>query len=110
MDYTRLYIYLGTESISAPSGVHYTNVGKYERGEATPSASVLNRIAQALEISPDFLINGTLQDKADNSITDQELLIQFKKVEKLSSEKKKLIKEFLDAFLLKSSLEKQLAS
>jgi len=53
---------------------------------------------------------GTLQDKADNSITDQELLIQFKKVEKLSSEKKKLIKEFLDAFLLKSSLEKQLAS
>lgn len=50
--------------------VHYTNLGKYERGKASPSAGVLQRIAQALELSPDFLINGTLEDKAGASITD----------------------------------------
>jgi transcriptional regulator with XRE-family HTH domain len=90
--------------------VHYTNIGKYERGDATPSASVLNRISQALELSPDYLINGTLNDKANNTIRDEELLLQFKKVEKLPENKKELVKEFLDAFLFKSSIQNQLAS
>jgi len=37
-----------------------------------------------------------------------ELLMQFKKVEKLPGDKKKLVKEFLDAFLFKDSVQKQL--
>jgi len=89
-------------------GVHYTNIGRYERGEAVPSANVLNNLAQALDVSPDYLINGTLEDKAENTISDNELLMQFKKVEKLPGDKKKLVKEFLDAFLFKDSVQKQL--
>ena len=58
---------------------HCSNIGRYERGDAKPSAEVLNRIAQVLEVSPDYLINGTLEEKASNSISDQELLNQFKK-------------------------------
>jgi len=96
---------LSQQKLAELADVHYTNVGKYERGEATPSASVLNRISQALEISPDFLMNGTLKDKADNSLADEELLVQFKKVEKLSDRKKQLVKEFLDAFLFKSTVQ-----
>ena len=71
---------------------------------------MLNRIAQVLEVSPDFLINGTLEDKATNSISDQELLTQFKKVEKFPDDKKKLVKEFLNAFILTTNLQQQLAS
>lgn len=82
--------------------------GRYERNEVKPSVEVLNRLAQALDISPDYLLNGTLEDKANKIITDDELLSQFKKVEKLPNDKKKLIKEFLDAFLLKSSLQQHL--
>jgi hypothetical protein len=70
---------------------------------------VNNRIAKALEASPDFLLNGTLADKAVNTIQDEELLIQFKKVEQLPSEKKKLVKEFLDAFIFKDNVQRQLA-
>jgi transcriptional regulator with XRE-family HTH domain len=91
-------------------GVHYTNIGRYERGEAIPSAQVLNKIAQALETGPDFLINGSLEDKATKTLSDNELLIQFKKVEQLPDDKKKLVKAFLDAFLFKESVQKQLAS
>lgn len=101
---------LSQQKLAELAEVHYTNVGKYERGEATPSASVLNRIAQALELSPDFLINGTLNDKANHSITDEELLLQFKRVEQLPETKKKLVKEFLDAFLFKDNVQQQLAS
>ena len=60
-------------------------------------------------VSPDYLLNGTIQDKAKNNIQDIELLLQFEKVEKLSEQKKILIKEFLDAFILKSNLQKQLS-
>lgn len=89
-------------------GVHYTNIGRYERGEAVPSAHVLNKLAQSLDVTPDYLINGTLDDKADNSISDNELLIMFKKVEKLPAEKKRLVKEFLDSFLFKDNVQRQL--
>lgn len=78
--------------LAKSSNVHYSNIGRYERGDAKPSAEVLNRIAQALDTSPDYLINGTLQDKAENMISDNELLIMFKKVEKLPKDKKRLVK------------------
>jgi transcriptional regulator with XRE-family HTH domain len=89
--------------------VHYTNIGRYERSEANPSTDILNRIAKALELSPDFLINGTLQDKSADAISDEELLLQFRKIEKLPADKKKIVKELLDAFIFKADLQKQLA-
>src|SRR3989344_6311792 len=52
--------------------VHFSNIGKYEREEAIPSADVLNRIAKAIDVTTDFLLNGTLQDKAKNTIKDDE--------------------------------------
>lgn len=99
---------ISQQALAKLAKVHFTNVGKYERGEAVPSADVLNRVAKALEVSPDFLLNGTLGDKALDSIKDEELLIQFKKVEQLPNDKKKLVKEFLDAFIFKSNIQQQL--
>jgi transcriptional regulator with XRE-family HTH domain len=89
--------------------VHFTNIGKYERGEAVPASDILNRIAKALDVTTDFLMNGTMQDKSAEAISDEELLSQFRKIEKLPAEKKKLVKEFLDAFIFKADLQKQLA-
>jgi transcriptional regulator with XRE-family HTH domain len=85
--------------------VHFTNIGKYEREDAMPSADVLNRIAKSLDVSPDFLLNGNMDDKAKNTIKDNELLLQFKKVEQLPNDKKKLVKEFLDAFIFKANVQ-----
>ena len=100
---------LSQQQVAEMAGVHFTNVGKYERAEAVPSADVFNRISKALEISPDYLLNGTIQDKAKSNIQDTELLLQFEKIEKLSDNKKHLVKEFLDAFILKSNLQQQLS-
>lgn len=101
---------LSQQELAAQAKVHYTNIGRYERGEANPAADILNRIAQVLEVSPDWLMNGTLQDKAKETIEDEELLIQFRKIEKLPGEKKKIVKELLEAFIFKADLQKQLAS
>ena len=93
------------QALALQAKVHFTNVSKYERDESIPSADVLNRIAKALDVTNDYLLNGTLDDKAKTGLTDHELLIQFKKVELLPQEKKKLIKEFLDAFIFKATVE-----
>jgi transcriptional regulator with XRE-family HTH domain len=100
---------LSQQALAGISNVHISNIGRYERGDANPSADVLNRIAQALDVSPDYLINGTMQDKAENTISDNELLIMFKKVEKLPADKKRLVKEFLGSFLFKENIQQQLA-
>jgi transcriptional regulator with XRE-family HTH domain len=90
--------------------VHFTNVGKYEHGEAVPAADILNRIDKALDVTTDYLLNGTLQDKSADAISDEELVSQFRKIEKFPDDKKKLVKKFLDAFIFKADLQKQLAS
>lgn len=44
-------------------GIHFTNIGKIERGEANPSLHTLIRLAGALEVDPGVLIQGlTTQD------------------------------------------------
>jgi len=98
------------QDLGKTAKVHFSNIGKYERGEATPAADILNRIAKALEVSTDYLLNGTSHDKSADAINDEELLLQFRKIEQLPTDKKKLVKEFLDAFIFKSDLQKQLAS
>jgi len=100
--------YLSQQDLAKLAKVHFTNLGKYEREESVPSADVLNRIAKVLDVTTDFLLNGTMNDKAKSAITDDDLLNQFKKVEQLPKEKKKLVKEFLDAFILTQDLKKQL--
>ncbi|MCA2776070.1 MAG: hypothetical protein IM474_12615 [Microcystis sp. M135S2] len=60
------------------------------------AADILNRIAKALDVTTDNLLNGTMQDKSADAITYEELLSQFRKVEQLPANKKKLVlKSFL---------------
>jgi len=40
--------------------VLFSNVCKYELGEAIPAADILNRIGKALDVTLDYLLNGTL--------------------------------------------------
>ena len=100
---------LSQQQLAQNAYVHYTNVGRYERGDAMPLAEALNRLASALEVSLDFLMNGTLDDKAQSSLSDQELLSQFKRIESMPEGRKKLLKEILDAFILKTDLQQKLA-
>jgi len=90
-------------------GVHVTNISRYERGENKPTSDVLTKLANALGTTTDFLMDGSLNDKAKNVISDKELLSQFQRVEKLSNEKKNIVKELLDAFLIKTDLQQQFA-
>jgi transcriptional regulator with XRE-family HTH domain len=86
-------------------GVHVTNISRYERGENMPTSEVLKKLANALGTTVDFLMSGTLNDLATEGISDKELLSQFRRVEGLPKEKKKVVKELLESFLITSELQ-----
>jgi transcriptional regulator with XRE-family HTH domain len=99
---------LSQTDLAKAVGIHYTQIGRYETKGAQPSADVLSKIANALGVSSDYLTNGSAEDLADSSLTDKELLNQFKAIEKMPEAKKNVVKEFLDAFITKDKL-RQLA-
>lgn len=87
-------------------GVHYSQIGRYENKGAQPSADVLSKLSNALEVSSDFLMSGSANDFADASLSDKELLNQFKIIERLSEEDRNVVKILLDAFITKKQIQK----
>ncbi|HEY0655741.1 MAG TPA: helix-turn-helix transcriptional regulator [Chryseosolibacter sp.] len=88
--------------------LHYTQIGRYENKGAQPSADILSKLADALDVTTDYLMSGS-QDEMAEGISDKELMTQFKRIAKLPKEKKAIVKELLDAFLLKNDLKEKLA-
>ncbi|MBL4754726.1 MAG: helix-turn-helix domain-containing protein [Flavobacteriales bacterium] len=99
---------LSQSKLAKEIGMHVTNISRYERGENKPTSQALTKLGDVLGVSADYLMNGSTEDMANNSISDKELLLQFKKVEHLSNDKKRIVKELLDAFLLKDSIKQQM--
>jgi len=89
-------------------GVHYTQIGRYENKGAHPTGDILGKLAYALNVSADYLMNGSTDQNAAEILADRELLAQFREVEKLEDEDKKVIKIFLNAFLVKKQLMKMI--
>ncbi len=88
--------------------VHVTNISRYEREENKPNTDVLSKLANALDTTTDYLMNGSSDDIADNNIADKELLTLFKKVNTLSTDKKKVVKELIKAFVFKADVQQNL--
>lgn len=72
---------------------------------ANPSSEVLQKIAQALNTTADYLMNGSTDDMASSQLQDKELRHLFKAVEQLGKEDKSMIKTFLDALVTKRKIQ-----
>lgn len=86
-------------------GISYAQVGRYETKGAQPPAEVLRKIADALDTTVDFLINGDTDEKAVSALKDAELLQQFRAVEQMDEEDKVTVKRLIDAFITKRKIQ-----
>ncbi|MXV14158.1 helix-turn-helix domain-containing protein [Pedobacter sp. HMF7056] len=91
--------------LAAKVGLTYIQVGRYETQKSAPSSDVLQKLAQALDTTTDFLMMGSHDEAVAAQLTDKELLRLFKLVEQLSPEDKHLVKTFIDAFLTKRQIQ-----
>lgn len=80
-------------------GVSYAQIGRYETKGVQPPAEVLNKIADELNTSIDYLINGESSEKAINSLKTTEVLNHFKEVESLPEKDKNIILNVIGAFV-----------
>jgi transcriptional regulator with XRE-family HTH domain len=90
-------------------GIHYSQLGRYERDESTPTADTLKRLANALGVSADYLMNGTAKEMAEDSFKDKNLMNLFNRISGLGVEDKKVVTSLIDAYLFKQEMKKQLA-
>jgi transcriptional regulator with XRE-family HTH domain len=76
------------------SGVSRVMIGKYERGEALPSIDAAKKIADALEVSLDYLVGEGI-----NSKLDKHALKRLQDLELLEDEKKKTLFDLIDTYI-----------
>ena len=86
--------------LASISSVSREMIGKYERGEAVPSIEAAKKIADAFEVSLDYLVG-----EGVNSKFDKKTLTRLQDIEKLSGNDKEHVFAMLDAFLAKGKLQ-----
>ncbi|MEL7631808.1 helix-turn-helix transcriptional regulator [Pectobacterium aroidearum] len=96
---------LSQSELGKLADLHYTHIGRFERGTSRPGGDTLKRLADALDVTGDYLLEGARDEAAKARFEDRELLRQFQEVEQLPDEDKEVIKKLLDAFLTKKQLQ-----
>ncbi len=79
--------------LAAESGVSREMIGKYERGEAVPSVDAAKKIADASEVSLDYLAGST------SRLLEKDMLKRINDIQQLPSEDKTHLFALMDAFL-----------
>ncbi len=96
-----------TQSMLAEKvNISLPQIVRYETKQVQPPADVLMKMALAFGTTIDFLVNGDLNEKAQNSIKDSKLLQQFKDVENMEEDDKNVIVKLIDAFITKKQIQK----
>ncbi|MEN9442753.1 MAG: hypothetical protein RLZ33_2830 [Bacteroidota bacterium] len=75
-------------------------IGKYERGENTPSIDVAAKIAEALGVTLDYLVKDGEYEQVDN-----ETLKRLRDIQKLKESDKQHVFALLDAFIKQTKLQ-----
>lgn len=75
-------------------------IGRYERNEIKPSIDTAKNIADALDVSVDYLIGSS-----DIMVIDKSLIQRMEDIQKLSDIDKGHIFALMDAFLQKTKLQ-----
>jgi transcriptional regulator with XRE-family HTH domain len=100
---------LTKEKLGKVVAIHHSQIGRYEKGEASPSAEVLKKMGNALNVSTDYLMNGTTADLAAENIQDKTLINQFNRISELSQDNKTVVSKLIDAFPFQQEMKQKLA-
>jgi transcriptional regulator with XRE-family HTH domain len=84
--------------------IHPVNMTRLEQGKSMPSVDTLIRLSDIFNVSIDYLLSDEVMQKDSAILKDKELLEAFAKVERMEDKTKELVKEFLDAFIMKKQI------
>lgn len=90
---TRIQRKMSQSELARLADVHQKNISKYENENVVPSAITLKAVADALEVTTDYLLGSEREDV----IQDKVLLKYLKEVDQMPTEMRKAIITILDA-------------
>lgn len=85
-------------------GVSREMIGRYERGEVMPSIEIAKKVADALEVSLDYLVG-----EGRNAKFDRQTVKRLEDIEGLPQEEKNIVYKMIDMALVYSKTKKALA-
>ena len=74
-------------------------MARYETKGVQPPADILNKLADVLGTSVDYLINGNTGEKAQATLKQNDLLQKFKEVEALPAREQSVLLKIISAFI-----------
>jgi transcriptional regulator with XRE-family HTH domain len=80
-------------------GMSLTQLQRYENKDVQPPADVLKRLADLFGVSIDYIVNGTAQEKASNTLLDAALIKQFQEIELLPNDEKETLLKVVTAYI-----------
>jgi len=83
------------------SGVSRVMIGKYERGEAVPSIDAAKKIADALEVTLDFLVG-----EASNARLDKKTVNRLNDIQQLEDTKRNILFDLIDTYIRDAKIRK----
>lgn len=78
-------------------------LGRYERGEITPSVEVAKKLAEAFGVTLDYLVD---ESGAVAGVTDREMLTRITEIDHLDREDRKTIIHVIDSLLRDAKAKK----
>lgn len=91
--------------LASKTGISQVMVGKYERGDAVPSLEVAKKIADALEVSLDYLVGEGI-----NVHLDKRNLKRLEELQLLDKEKQHILYDLMDTYIRDAKARKAYAS
>lgn len=85
---------MSQQDLSQMAGTHQKNISKYEKDLVIPSATTLKVIAEALDVTTDYLLGNE-----ENTIKDISLLRQFNEIDHLPDETKNPLMIIINSYL-----------
>ncbi len=80
-------------------GVSKSQYIRYETKDVQPPANIMNKLADALGTSVDYLISGDKNEKAKASLKNSELIQRFKEMDTLPEEEQGVLIKIISAYV-----------
>lgn len=80
-------------------GVSKSQYIRYETKDVQPPANIMNKLADALGTSVDYLISGDKSEKAKASLKNSELIQRFKEVDALPEDEQGVLIKIISAYV-----------
>ena len=93
------------DALGAKIGVHGRRVSLYENDKSSPSLETLRKIAEVFEVSYDYLLTDSSDNRSSVFIRDKSLIPLIMELEQLNETDKQTVKTLIEALANKTGKE-----